>query len=304
MSHDPPTHADRLGDLHRRRARRRPYPPNPRHEPERRGPISASETDTSARCGRARAEPSRRPPPTQASSMPVWSPRTAGSPMQSRPSSAGLFSRRVPGRGPRSPTTAGRAPTEVDALRVRHLLGAMNDLIDLAFIEPEILDGLHEPKHPDVNRKFQISFFVYGAIFLKRALGYRNSSQPVQKWILRSGDYPFSKTGNHFDGPTAIKAFLDCNLKRSVDHCSNRVVRLLTRQRSHPLAVIYGHSPQRLTNHRSRLNARIIAATFGSSTYTRPTPRSFSLPAPTIQPLLRRPDQLRHIPFRQTRRPN
>lgn len=44
VSNDPPTPADGLGDLHRRRARSRPYPPNPRHEPERKGSISASET--------------------------------------------------------------------------------------------------------------------------------------------------------------------------------------------------------------------------------------------------------------------
>lgn len=44
MSNDPPPPTDGLGDLHRRRARGRPHPPNPRHEPERKTPISASET--------------------------------------------------------------------------------------------------------------------------------------------------------------------------------------------------------------------------------------------------------------------
>lgn len=69
-------------------------------------------------------------------------------------------------------------------MRVRHLLGAMNNLIDLAFIEPEILDGLHETKHLYLNREFQISFFAYGATLIKNTFGYRNGSQPVKKRIL------------------------------------------------------------------------------------------------------------------------
>src|SRR5690625_3352436 len=42
MRDDPPTTIDGLSDLHGRRSRGRPYPPNPRHAPHRRAPISAS----------------------------------------------------------------------------------------------------------------------------------------------------------------------------------------------------------------------------------------------------------------------
>ncbi len=62
MSNDPPTPAGGLGDLHRRRARGRPHPPNPRHEPERRTPISASET-------------TRQHPTPQVSAPPTVAPR-------------------------------------------------------------------------------------------------------------------------------------------------------------------------------------------------------------------------------------
>jgi hypothetical protein len=42
MRHDPlPPATDVLSDLHRRRTRRRPHPPNERHQSESRAPISA-----------------------------------------------------------------------------------------------------------------------------------------------------------------------------------------------------------------------------------------------------------------------